>query len=1812
MPVVVAFAGGARRARLARRRWWVTCLAVLAASGFAAAQQCTLEVEPNGTPATATRSGASGAGVQPARSDEATSVCFVGTVSADDPDMFRWDVSETDATYRWVLQVEGPAADLTAAQLFAVTFADDGVAVTAADELLAVSTQGGASARSRQFLVGPGSYYLGVSAAGAGGEYVVSTEPVGSLYYGDEGDRYRDSLPERSEGAFGFYGGVTGELRHAFTLDEAAAGRVWGLELWAALGSTPRLVLEGPGGVVVQGDVGAGGRVSFSGLGLSAGEYAVRVDGASGMVRLRLASQGVRGDGVAVEPNDHWESATHFPPGTEMRGVLQGVDLFRVEVTPESAGYYDLDYDSAADLSFALTLVDEAGGELLRGRGASRRGLLLAAGVYRLDVWGAEGAAYRLALAPSAAPSGGEIEPNDQPRGAAPLPQSGQVRGRLEVADVDHYLVQVEDAPRRYRAQLVGPGVTGLALVDAAGGEVTSVRGSQRLRLDDIVLLPGANYLRVTGSEGEYGLKLLDLGEAVLAGEAEGAPAPDEPIPPAAAGAPEQDPAAAAAALEDAPLEAGPPPPPGRLELEPNDDESRAMKVVPGHVYVGRLSGGSDDYYRFFLDDDQYVRLEVVPPSGGAPIPIRLAERGWVEFPTLTPEGTVRLERYFHAGDHGFFLRAPEVESSGYYQLRLTLLGRLQPAVDAEPNDSMATAATLPAELAWDGHVGEYGGDYDYYRLPVFPAATTMTLTLSGALDERAVAAELLSERERFAFTARGDALGGAPWQAELPAGEQVYLRLSGRSPYQARLAFAAEPDPAQLLPPRVAGDVAVTLEPSGAELAAYWHEGQALTLTARVENRAPTARTVAVEAASSNAAVELRHPAEVTLQPGETREVPVEVLVPSDMRDDLPLRVEVAAGGPGGVDVAAMEAVLTCEAPPVGAFPYWPLPRPLLGHFDVLGLGFGAGIHGESGREGRDLALIDGRVGPSYGGYVDADHSATFKLAGDAPVTLVGTTLDPRSDGRRSDRLDGFRIETSLDGETFTTAFTGRLGAAPRERAFLFEAPVAARYARLVFESGLDGRYGYVGEWKLIAADPWTPGELNLAAPEHGGHVVRSEPYLGSGDVLERSDRRPVRLDLRDHEAFSFVVGFHDNRAAQVTRLTWTDGPAALQEPGALFPAVTVEVSIGGGAGPWEPLADWRLERDADGTATLRLDAPTWARFLRFTAPKVVDAEGTPGRHYYAPDAVAAYERVADESYRSALAEWGTARRAATYEYMTGTAAPAVADGSGNDSPATATQLAPGQTVAGTVEVAVDEDWYRLSIPAGHNYLELALGGDPTIAFDHELVDAAGAPVGYDVRADGDGLVLTLYAAPGDYYLHLFEPKRSVVFSWDTSGSVSSYQAITYNSLAAFATGLNGEREAAQLLAFDSPRPRWLMPYWSTDPARVQRAITEFDRDADSSNSEAALLAATVALADRDGTRAILLMTDAESDGGVLTPELWQAFDAVRPRVFTFEISSGGTDYAQDLMQDWADVNGGVYSLAAGVGEFDVGFARASCLLRRPKRYTLELTTAAAALPGPGSLVVRQAPGAAPAAVEIVFDASGSMGRELPSGEQRITAAKRTLAELVGEVLPEGTPFALRAFGHITPTSCESRLDVPFGPLDRAEAMAAVEAIAPKLLSQTPIADSLLNVPDDLAAAAGARTVILITDGEESCGGDPAEAVREARKRGPLDLAIVSLGLEPEALAVFERLAADVGASYVDVASYEALAAAVAEALNPAFEVYVARTDELVARGRVGGEPLELAMGVYDVRVLTAPVEEFRAVRVPGEKAVALTLSSR
>lgn len=217
---------------------------------------------------------------------------------------------------------------------------------------------------------------------------------------------------------------------------------------------------------------------------------------------------------------------------------------------------------------------------------------------------------------------------------------------------------------------------------------------------------------------------------------------------------------------------------------------------------------------------------------------------------------------------------------------------------------------------------------------------------------------------------------------------------------------------------------------------------------------------------------------------------------------------------------------------------------------------------------------------------------------------------------------------------------------------------------------------------------------------------------------------------------------------------------------------------------------------------------------------------------------------------------------------------------------------------------------------------------------------------------------------------------------------------------------------------------------------------------------------------------------------------------------------------------------------------------------------------------------------------VEIILDASGSMLQR--HGERRrIEIAREVLLGLTGEVVPPGTAFALRVFGHREADSCRTDLEIPVGPLDVSAVESRIAGIQAMNLAKTPIAASLALAKEDMRPITGMSTIILITDGEETCGGDPAATIQTLRDSGMnVRIDIVGFAIDDEALKTSFRYWADLGGgSFYDAADAESLAASITQALHAPFDIYNA-DKAIVASGTVGGEPVDLTPGEYSVRV--------------------------
>ncbi|MEU9861708.1 VWA domain-containing protein [Streptomyces sp. NPDC047971] len=200
-------------------------------------------------------------------------------------------------------------------------------------------------------------------------------------------------------------------------------------------------------------------------------------------------------------------------------------------------------------------------------------------------------------------------------------------------------------------------------------------------------------------------------------------------------------------------------------------------------------------------------------------------------------------------------------------------------------------------------------------------------------------------------------------------------------------------------------------------------------------------------------------------------------------------------------------------------------------------------------------------------------------------------------------------------------------------------------------------------------------------------------------------------------------------------------------------------------------------------------------------------------------------------------------------------------------------------------------------------------------------------------------------------------------------------------------------------------------------------------------------------------------------------------------------------------------------------------------------------------------ALLLAPAPGAAAADGEatgggslvMVLDSSGSMGDDDGSGRTRMEAA-RTAVGTVVDGLPDGHPTGLRVYGADRPEGCtDTRLVRPVAPLDRAGLKAAVAALRPT--GDTPIGLSLRKAAQDLPEPSGgtiaSRTILLISDGEDTCGTPkPCEVAAQLAKDG-VGLRIDTVGFQVEGAAreQLECIAEAGNGRYYDAPDADALA---------------------------------------------------------------------
>lgn len=251
-------------------------------------------------------------------------------------------------------------------------------------------------------------------------------------------------------------------------------------------------------------------------------------------------------------------------------------------------------------------------------------------------------------------------------------------------------------------------------------------------------------------------------------------------------------------------------------------------------------------------------------------------------------------------------------------------------------------------------------------------------------------------------------------------------------------------------------------------------------------------------------------------------------------------------------------------------------------------------------------------------------------------------------------------------------------------------------------------------------------------------------------------------------------------------------------------------------------------------------------------------------------------------------------------------------------------------------------------------------------------------------------------------------------------------------------------------------------------------------------------------------------------------------------------------------------------------------------------------LSTSEQASPQPS--VTAEPLGDAP--VLLIMDASGSMNADDGTGQPKIEAARQALTELI-DGLPQDAIVGLRAYGHRTPNTdreagCQdTELLVPVGAGNRDQLQQAVDGL--QASGYTPIGISLRAALDDLPADTP-RTVVLVSDGIDTCAPPPAcETAREIVAEG-VDLRVETVGFQVDAEAEEElRCIAEVtGGTYRPAESAEDLARELRANIA---------TGTPVEGGPTPAEAVAIGPGQY-VDALAYPEQRWYAVDLqPGDR---------
>ncbi|WP_147371757.1 vWA domain-containing protein [Fusobacterium nucleatum] len=175
---------------------------------------------------------------------------------------------------------------------------------------------------------------------------------------------------------------------------------------------------------------------------------------------------------------------------------------------------------------------------------------------------------------------------------------------------------------------------------------------------------------------------------------------------------------------------------------------------------------------------------------------------------------------------------------------------------------------------------------------------------------------------------------------------------------------------------------------------------------------------------------------------------------------------------------------------------------------------------------------------------------------------------------------------------------------------------------------------------------------------------------------------------------------------------------------------------------------------------------------------------------------------------------------------------------------------------------------------------------------------------------------------------------------------------------------------------------------------------------------------------------------------------------------------------------------------------------------------------------------------------VEIVLDASGSMIKKI-GDKTMMEIAKESIKQVLSE-MPANAKVGIRVFGHKGDNTASKKdescganeLIYPIGDLNVEEIEKALEPIQPT--GWTSIAKSIEYGVEDLKVLDGEKTLnilYIITDGIETCGGNPVEIAKQLKGENTnIILGIIGFNVDANQNRLLKQIADAAGGYYSSV----------------------------------------------------------------------------